>query len=165
MLLFENHSFIFCFGCTASSLPPGLSLVQQVWAALHYSVEASSGGFSSCRMWAQGCVGSVAVVHGLSCPLGTWNLLGPGAEPVSPALAGQLLTTGPPVKPPELVFSTSYPFIPCSPLPRRCWTFPLLRPAKPLSPLLQPPPNFSALLISSKTPVPTLLHWIRISNH
>ena len=49
MLLFENHSFIFCFGCTASSLPPGLSLVQQVWAALHYIVEASSGGFSSCR--------------------------------------------------------------------------------------------------------------------
>ena len=96
-------------------------------------------GLSSCGAWAQ---------------LSPWLVESSRtrAEPVSPALAGQLLTTGPPVKPPELVFSTS---ILSFPLPRRCWTFPLLRPAKPLSPLLQPPPNFSALLISSKTPVPT----------
>ena len=66
MLLFENHSFIFCFGCAASSLPPGLSLVQQVWAALHYSVEASSGGFSSCRAQALGAWASVLAAHGLS---------------------------------------------------------------------------------------------------
>ena len=95
-------------------------------------------------------VWALAVVHGLSCPLGMWNCPGPGIEPVPPALAGWLLTTGPPLKSLELVLSTSCSFIPCSALPRRCWTFPLLRPAKPVPPLLQPPPNFSALLIFSE---------------
>ena len=66
MLLFENHSFTFCFGCTASSLPSRLSLVQQVRAALHYIVEASSGGFSSCRAQALGARVSVLAAHGLS---------------------------------------------------------------------------------------------------
>ena len=33
-------------------------------------------------------VWALAVVHGLSCPLGIWNHPGPGIEPVSPALAG-----------------------------------------------------------------------------
>ena len=36
--------------------------------------------------------GSVVVGHGM------WNLPGPGLEPVSPALAGGFLTTGPPGK-------------------------------------------------------------------
>ena len=35
----------------------------------------------------------------------TWDLPGPGSEPVSPALAGGLLTTGPPGKP--LAFGVS----------------------------------------------------------
>ena len=35
-------------------------------------------------------------------PLGhTWSFPGPGMEPVTPALAGGLLTTGPPGSPPE----------------------------------------------------------------
>ena len=33
---------------------------------------------------------------GLVSPCGTWDLPGPGIEPVSPALAGGFLTTGPP---------------------------------------------------------------------
>ena len=37
--------------------------------------------------------GSVLVANGLSCPE-TWNLLGPGVDPVSPALAGGFLTVG-----------------------------------------------------------------------
>ena len=32
-------------------------------------------------------------------PCGTWNLLGPGIEPVSPTSAGRCLTTEPPGKP------------------------------------------------------------------
>ena len=36
---------------------------------------------------------SVVVAHGLSC---MWNLRRPGMKPVSPALAKEFLTTGPP---------------------------------------------------------------------
>ena len=38
---------------------------------------------------------SPVAVHGLSC---LWDLPRPGIEPVSPALAGGFLTTGPPGK-------------------------------------------------------------------
>ena len=46
-------------------------------------------------------MGSVVVVHGLSC---SWDLPGPGFEPVSPALAGGFLTTAPPGKPLKEIF-------------------------------------------------------------
>ena len=42
--------------------------------------------------------GLTVVAHGLSCPYGMWNLPGLGIEPMSPALAGRFLTTGPPEK-------------------------------------------------------------------
>ena len=43
--------------------------------------------------------GSTVVVHELSCPLvRMWDLPGPGIKPMSPALAGRFLTTGPPGK-------------------------------------------------------------------
>ena len=35
---------------------------------------------------------------------GVWDLPGPGIEPVSPALAGRLLTTAPPGKPWHVIF-------------------------------------------------------------
>ena len=64
-------------------------------------------GFSSC--------GSRALEHRLSsCGAraqllrGMWDLPGPGLEPVSPALAGRLLTTVPPGKPDPVFF---YPFL------------------------------------------------------
>ena len=41
---------------------------------------------------------SVVVARGLSCPMAMWDLPGLGIEPVSPALAGRFLTTGPPGK-------------------------------------------------------------------
>ena len=43
--------------------------------------------------------GAVVVKHGLHAPRHV-GLPGPGVEPVSPALAGGFLTTGPPGKPP-----------------------------------------------------------------
>ena len=63
-------------------------------------------GFSSCGTWAQQlqCTGSVVVAHGLSCPAAMWDLPGPGIEPVSPALAGRFLTTGPPGKSPDCLY-------------------------------------------------------------
>ena len=53
------------------------------------------GGFA-CRR-AVSREGSVVVVHRLSC-WGMWNLPRPGIEPMSPALAGEFFTTGPPGK-------------------------------------------------------------------
>ena len=54
------------------------------------------GGFSSCEELSLECVGSVVVLHRLSVP--AWGILvpRPGIEPMSPALAGGFLTTGPP---------------------------------------------------------------------
>ena len=40
--------------------------------------------------------GSVAVAWGAYLLYSTWDLLGPGIEPVSPALASEFPTTGPP---------------------------------------------------------------------
>ena len=68
------------------------------WLLLLWSTGSRHAGFSSC--------GSRALEHRLSsCGArasllrGTWDLPGPGLEPVSPALAGGFLTTAPPGKP------------------------------------------------------------------
>ena len=50
-------------------------------------------GFSSCRVWAQ------QLWHtGLVATLSKWGLPRPGIKPLSSALAGRFLTTGPPGK-------------------------------------------------------------------
>ena len=96
-----------------------------MWATLCCGAQASRcGGFSCCGARALGSWASVVVAHGLSscgsqaleCRLsscgalaellcGMWGLLGPGIEPVSPALAGRFPTTAPPGKPPYSVFN------------------------------------------------------------
>ena len=50
-----------------------------------------------CGAQALGARASVVVTHGLSCSTATnmWDLPRPGLEPVSPALAGGVLTTAP----------------------------------------------------------------------
>ena len=83
-----------------------------VFVAVHrLSLVVASGGNSSLRCvgfscyeaWALGTRASVVVAQKLSscdsrasllCFM--WDLLGPGIEPVSPALAGGFLTTAPP---------------------------------------------------------------------
>ena len=45
-----------------------------------------------------GSTGSLVVVLGLVALHSTWDLPRPGIKPVSPALAGRFLTTGPPGK-------------------------------------------------------------------
>ena len=68
-----------------------------------FSLEAESWGYSLAAMQAScrtgfSCCGAQVLEHGLnSC--GTWDLPGPGIEPVSPALAGRVFTTEPPGKP------------------------------------------------------------------
>ena len=63
------------------------------------------GEWSCCEAWALGTQAAVVVARGLSsCGAwayllrGTWDLPGPGLEPVSAALAGGFLTTAPPGK-------------------------------------------------------------------
>ena len=72
-------------------------------ATLHCSVRASRGsGFSCCRARVPERRLSSCGAQLSSCgaraylPRGMWDLPGPGIEPVSPAVAGRLLTTGPP---------------------------------------------------------------------
>ena len=94
-----------------------LDLLCSTWAS-------HSGGFSCCRARALERWGFSDAAHGLSsCGLwallelrlsscGTraqllrsmWDLPGPGLEPMSPALAGGLLTTAPPGKPPHIAY-------------------------------------------------------------
>ena len=62
---------------------------------------AVRGLFSSCEVQTPEREGSVAAVHGLSCPPACGILiLQPGIEPVFPALESGFLTTGLPGKSP-----------------------------------------------------------------
>ena len=73
---------------------PGFSLR---WLLLLQSTGSRHAGFSSCDQRALerrlSCCGTRA-----SLPCRMWDLPGPGMEPVSPALAGGVLTTAPPRK-------------------------------------------------------------------
>ena len=68
------------------------------WLLLLWSTGSRRMGFSSCGTRALECRLSSC---GTRAELlrGMWDLPGPGLEPVSPALAGGLLTTAPPGKP------------------------------------------------------------------
>ena len=66
----------------------------ELWqVAATLSLQRSSFSLRWLLLWSTGSrlTGSVAVAHRLSCK---WDL--PGFKPASPALAGRLLTTGPP---------------------------------------------------------------------
>ena len=96
---YPGLSLSFIFGYAGSSWLGGLSQV------------AGSGGSSSLRctgfssQWLLSAASTDSRVRGLqdcgpwtSLPRGVWDLLRPGAEPLSSALAGEFLTTGPPGK-------------------------------------------------------------------
>ena len=73
-----NFLSFFLFGCVGSSL--------------------LCTGFRSCGSWAvecrlSSCGAQAQLLHSM------WDLPRPGLEPMSPALAGRFLTTGPPGKP------------------------------------------------------------------
>ena len=98
-------------------------------AALGLSLVVASRGYSSlqregiplwCCLWllstGSRCTASVLVAHEVSScdaqaqlPHGMWNPPGPGMEPMSLALAGGFLATGPPRKCREMVFWFGYP--------------------------------------------------------
>ena len=79
-------------------------------AALGLSLVAASRAYSPVAACGLQSVGSIVVVHnGLSCPI-SWRIPvpRPGIEPVSPALEGRFLTTGPPGKSLELFSMESF---------------------------------------------------------
>ena len=89
--------YLLIYGCAglhhgARAFPSCVSVLQlqctsfSLWCLLLLQSSASGGiGFSSCGVRA--CL-----------PHSTWDLPGPGIEPVSPAMAGRLAITGVPVK-------------------------------------------------------------------
>ena len=121
--------FVAAPGCSLVAASRGYSSLQCAgfslrWLLLLRSTGSRRAGFSSCGAWALGrrlsSCGSWALEHRLSsyglraleCWLrscgtwalllrGMWDLPGPGLEPVSPALAGRVLTTAPPGKSPR----------------------------------------------------------------
>ena len=110
-LVFDVLIFKIWFGCTGSLLLHwgwflvavcrGYSLAGGAWAS-------HCGGFPCFRAQAldtqvQQLCGSQALL-----PCSVWNLPRPGIEPMSSALAGRFLTTGPPGK--SLMYSFSWCF-------------------------------------------------------
>ena len=84
------YLFYFIFYLAASGLSCG------TWGIL-----VAACRIFRCSMWGLSLrhVGALVVAHGLSCPAACGILVPrPGIEPVSPALEGRFLTTGPPGK-------------------------------------------------------------------
>ena len=93
------YLFMCVFGCAGSSLSDVCFLYfWLVEATLRCSARASHcSGFSCGRARALERMLSSCGTRAY-LPRGMWDLPGPGIEPVSPALAGGFLTTGPPGK-------------------------------------------------------------------
>ena len=117
--------YLFIFGCVGSSwLCAGFLQLQRAGATLYCGARASHcGGFFCCGARALGAqasivaacrlssCGSLALERRLSsCDTraqllhGMWELPRPGIKPLSPALAGEFLTTAPPGKSQQIVF-------------------------------------------------------------
>ena len=84
-------------GPTLFSLPAlGVNLYAQALSA--GGARASHCGGFSCEAWALGCEGLSSCDARAYLPRGVGDLPGPRMEPVSAALAGRFLTSGPPGK-------------------------------------------------------------------
>ena len=82
------------------------SVHSQSYVTILSSWASHCNGFSCCRAWALGLQASVVVAHRLSCPARSiWDLPRSGIKPMSTALAGRFLTTGPLGKPKHKGFS------------------------------------------------------------
>ena len=97
MLTFQKALFIYFKNCII--IITWLCWVFAVACGFFFAV--LHGLLSSCGTWAPEHAGSGVVARGLSCPAACGILVSrPGIEPTSPALEGELLTTGPPGKSP-----------------------------------------------------------------
>ena len=104
------------------------------WTSVVAAHELSSCGSQALEQRLNNCDTQAQLLHGM------WDLLGPGMEPVSPALAGRFFTTEPPEKPKELFFSFSQPtpisnfYQSASPL-RMLFSLPQPTPQNPIFPM------------------------------
>ena len=119
----------FIFYCTGSSLLPGLSSTCDGRGLLSSfgACPSHCSGFSCCGARALGLAGSADVALGLSC-LAARGILDsrPEIKPVSPALAGEFLTTGPSGK--SLCLGTvdvgfQLPLLPTGPMTAQEWSW------------------------------------------
>ena len=83
MFIYLGLCWVFVAAC-------GLSLV-----AVH---RPHCGGFSCCGAWPLGFVGFISCSTWILLLCCMWDLPRPGIKPMSPALTGPFLTTGPPGK-------------------------------------------------------------------
>ena len=99
LLCFYCFCILFIFCCTRSSLQHASFLwLRQVGVlSSRWCVVSHHSGFSRCRAQTLGCTGSEVWCTGLVASRHV-DLPRPGIEPLSPALAGRSLTTGPPGK-------------------------------------------------------------------
>ena len=119
--LFIFYSFIYFWphwvftaacGLSLAAASGGYSSLQCMgfslqWLLLLQSTGHRHTGFSSCGSWAlehrlSSCGARAQLLRG------TWNLPGPGIEPMSPALAGGFLTTVPPGKSPHATIQMNF---------------------------------------------------------
>ena len=122
--------FLFILGCAGSSLPHGLSPAAAsggyaIVACTGFSLQSlgprARGLLGSCGSMAlrarddvaEDCLLTPGLEHGLSshgtrASLPCSDLPSPGIEPMSPALATRLLTTGPLGKPQDSVISSPF---------------------------------------------------------
>ena len=122
MIINTGYFLNFIFGCAGSSLLcAGFLQLRQIGGILSQRAWGSlCSGFSCCREQALGAQASVAVACRLSSHstraqllpgpsrstmlLGMWDHPGLWLEPMSPTLAGEFLTTGPPGKSQHWIF-------------------------------------------------------------
>ena len=87
LLSMEVHGFLIVVASPVAEHRPQSRWVSGVW---HAGSAVAAQGLQN--------TGSVIVAHGLSCSTVWGNLLEQGIRPVSPALAGRVLSTVPPGK-------------------------------------------------------------------
>ena len=97
---FNKFIYLFIFGCVGCSfLCEGFLQFRRAGATLHRGAWASHcHGLSHCGAQAPDAQTQQLWITGLAA----LRHVGPGLEPMSPALAGRFLTTAPPGKPPIL---------------------------------------------------------------
>ena len=83
----------------------GYSLLWCVGFSLQWLILLCSMGFMTFGLQQRWANGLGRCDTRTQLPLGMWDLLGPVIKPVSPALQGRLLTTGPPGKPIHVLFT------------------------------------------------------------
>ena len=88
----RGYSWLWCAASHCSGFSCCRAQVLGTWASVVVACRISSCGSWALEHRLSSCGARASLLHGM------WDLLGPGIEPVSPALVGGFLTTVPPGK-------------------------------------------------------------------